>query len=128
MGEPGIGQGSATASECRYWVVLNPTHDERRQRPTLMEEIVHVHLKPRTDRLRLTGEVVGRSYKKSVEQQAYFVGAAALLPQRVVKGARTRGWHRRGIGGRAICECGAGAVSNETLGSRTPGDNGNFRE
>jgi len=73
-----------------HWVVLNPTHDERRQRPTLMEELVHVHLNHEPSELRSDGEIVVRSYKKSVEQQAYFVGAAALLPQRIIKGALTR--------------------------------------
>lgn len=83
--------GALRLPDGRHWVILNPTHDERRQRPTLMEEIVHVHLNHAPTELRLTGEVVARSYKKSVEQQAYFIGAAALLPQRVIKGACTRG-------------------------------------
>lgn len=72
-------------------VVLNPTHDDRRQSATLMEELVHVHLKHEFTQLRSDGTVTTRTYKKSVEQQAYGIGAAALLPSRVLKGARTLG-------------------------------------
>lgn len=72
-------------------VVMNPTHDPRRQLPTLMEELVHIELGHNPSELRPDGSIMVRTFDKTAEQQAYFVGAAALLPGRVLKGARTRG-------------------------------------
>lgn len=72
-------------------VVMNPTHDRQRQRATLMEEIAHLHLGHRPAQLICIQGVGLRTWNHSAEQQAYWVGAAALLPERIVKGARTRG-------------------------------------
>lgn len=72
-------------------VVLNPTHNPQRQRATLMEELSHVFLKhPPSKLMVLNGNLTIRTYKSSHETQAYFVGAAALLPRHVLKGAITR--------------------------------------
>ena len=72
-------------------VVMNPTHEIQRQRATLMEEIAHIHLCHRPTQLIRSNGVAFRSWNKSNENQAYWVGAAALLPERVLKGARTLG-------------------------------------
>ena len=61
--------------------ILNPTHPPHRTKITLMEEIAHVHLRHVPTELR--GRENGlrmRDYNKSQEEEAYGVGAAALLP------------------------------------------------
>lgn len=70
-------------------IVLNPTHPDTRKRATLMEELSHMHLnhKP-TDLIILEGEFAMRCYKKTQETEAYWVGAAALLPKAVLQYAR----------------------------------------
>lgn len=74
-------------------VILNPAHGIQRNRATLMEEISHVFLGHKANRLavvvsesRAAGKAGGqnniltRDYNKSDEEEAYAVGAAALLP------------------------------------------------
>ena len=71
--------------------VLNPIHDPRRQRASLMEELAHLSLDHKPSRLISYDSVIVRTWNKTEETQAYWVGAAALLPRRVMKGARTLG-------------------------------------
>lgn len=61
--------------------ILNPNHPRRRNRITLMEEIVHIYRAHRPTGLRdvLPGLRV-RDYNKNQEAEAYGVGAAVLLP------------------------------------------------
>ena len=61
--------------------ILNPTHPHRRNRITLMEEIVHTHRNHRPTGLReiMPGLRV-RDYDQAQETEAYGIGAAALLP------------------------------------------------
>jgi Zn-dependent peptidase ImmA (M78 family) len=64
-----------------YLCVLNPTHDIKRRRITLMEEISHVFLRHAPTAVRqLGGGLAARGYDHGQEQEAYGVGAAALLP------------------------------------------------
>jgi len=71
-------------------IVYNPTHAITRQRATIMEELAHLHLRHDGSKLVSTRRNNGfRSYNKSEETQAYFVGAAALLPIDVLKKARS---------------------------------------
>jgi Zn-dependent peptidase ImmA (M78 family) len=64
-----------------YLCILNPTHDVRRQRITLMEEISHVFLRHAPTTVRdLGGGLSSRNYLASQEQEAYGVGAAAIMP------------------------------------------------
>jgi len=61
--------------------ILNPTHSLRRRKITLMEEIVHVHLRHVPTELRQRADGLQmRDYNKPQEEEAYGVGAAALLP------------------------------------------------
>lgn len=61
--------------------ILNPTHPRRRNRITLMEEIVHVHRKHVPTSLRdITPGLRVRDYNAEQEMEAYGVGAAVLLP------------------------------------------------
>lgn len=81
--------GTLHLPDGKILVVMNSTHDIRRQRATLMEEIAHVHLKHTPSKLQIIDGVVLRSWDQTVENQAYWLGATALVPERVLKGART---------------------------------------
>ena len=66
-------------------VILNPTHGRARTTATLMEEICHVFLGHQPNRLSVVtkderGRVLNRDYRKADEEEAYGVGAAALVP------------------------------------------------
>ncbi len=64
-----------------YLCILNPTHDIRRKRITLMEEISHVFLRHKPTAVRnIGGGLSSRDYDSSEEQEAYGVGAAAIMP------------------------------------------------
>jgi hypothetical protein len=67
----------------RKLIILNPTHASSRQAATLMEEVSHVFLGHRPNRLARRsedGSVVARDFDESIEEEAYGVGAAALVP------------------------------------------------
>lgn len=79
------GACSQTLSDGRKLIILNPTHGANRQNATLMEEICHVFLGHKPSRLAVKnynkkGEVIARDYRHDVEEEAYSVGAAALVP------------------------------------------------
>jgi hypothetical protein len=66
-------------------IILNPNHTPNRQNATLMEEISHVFLGHKPSRLAITsvnkdGKVIARDYHAEIEEEAYSVGAAALVP------------------------------------------------
>lgn len=75
-------------------IIFNPTRDPRRRTATLMEELAHVHLGHKPSELQRIGGLVIRTCCNSNEKQAYAVGAAALLPAYLLKGAQTRGFSR----------------------------------
>lgn len=71
-------------------IVLNPTHTKNRQNATLMEEICHVFLGHKPSRLAIKtknkdGKVIARDYNAAIEEQAYSIGAAALVPYSSLK-------------------------------------------
>jgi len=71
-------------------VILNPTHGRSRTNATLMEEICHVFLGHQANRLSVVtkderGKVMSRDYRKTDEEEAYGVGAAALVPYATLK-------------------------------------------
>jgi hypothetical protein len=79
------GACSQTLPDGRKLIVLNPTHGENRQNATLMEEISHVFLGHKPSKLAVTnynkqGQPIAREYRAEVEEEAYSVGAAALVP------------------------------------------------
>ncbi len=85
------GACSQTLPSGEKLIVLNPTHHINRQHATLMEEISHVFLGHTPSRL-----VVGnktRDYHAEIEEEAYGVGAAALVPfsalRRMIKQGKT---------------------------------------
>lgn len=66
-------------------VILNPKHGDQRNNATLMEEVCHVFLGHRANRLAIlaegkNGKTVARDYNESDEEAAYAIGAAALVP------------------------------------------------
>jgi hypothetical protein len=64
-----------------YLCILNPTHDLRRRRITLMEEIAHVFSRHRPTTVRdIGGGLSSRDYDASQEHEAYGIGAAAIMP------------------------------------------------
>ncbi|MDT4898214.1 MAG: hypothetical protein QOH25_3291 [Acidobacteriota bacterium] len=81
-------------------VILNPKHGAARNNATLMEEVCHVFLGHKANRLHIVaedknGKTVSRDYNEEDEEAAYAVGAAALVPfaalQRfVLKGKTSR--------------------------------------
>jgi hypothetical protein len=86
-------------------VILNPAHGTHRNRATLMEEIAHVFLGHKPNRLAVVGrnptvregastqKIVARDYNQADEEAAYAIGAAALVPyaalRRMVAAGRT---------------------------------------
>jgi hypothetical protein len=61
--------------------ILNPTHSRRRNKITLMEEIAHTYLEHVPSSLVMAADGLQfRDYDRSQEDDAYGVGAAALLP------------------------------------------------
>lgn len=66
-------------------VILNPQHGLQRNHATLMEEVCHVFLGHKANRLAIVaqnkqGRLVARDYNEEDEEAAYAVGAAALVP------------------------------------------------
>ena len=77
-------------------VILNPAHGLQRNRATLMEEVAHVFLGHKPNRLaaitgddgsdkspnakQLRGRRLARDYNQTDEEAAYAIGAAALVP------------------------------------------------
>jgi hypothetical protein len=66
-------------------VILNPRHGVQRNNATLMEEVCHVFLGHKANRLHIIaenkqGKTVSRDYNDDDEEAAYAVGAAALVP------------------------------------------------
>lgn len=84
------GACSQTLHDGRKLIVLNPTHGENRQNATLMEEICHVFLGHKPSRLAIKtknkhGKTIARDYQPEIEEEAYSVGAAALVPYSALK-------------------------------------------
>lgn len=79
------GACSQTLHDGRKLIILNPTHGKNRQNATLMEEICHVFLGHKPSRLAVenraaNGRIIARDYHAEIEEQAYSIGAAALVP------------------------------------------------
>lgn len=88
----GSGSGAWSGGTCAQalpngWrlVILNPKHGQARNNATLMEEVCHVFLGHKANRLSIVatnkaGRTVARDYNESDEEAAYAIGAAALVP------------------------------------------------
>jgi hypothetical protein len=94
--------GACTLPNGMKMVILNPTHGRSRTNATLMEEICHVFLGHQPNRLSIVakderGKVMNRDYRKADEEEAYAVGAAALVPYAALKKLLLQGWTSKRI-------------------------------
>jgi hypothetical protein len=83
-------------------VILNPRHGRARTNATLMEEICHVFLGHKPNRLSIVtqdkrGRMMARDYRRADEEEAYAVGAAALVPYAALKSLLLQGKNVREI-------------------------------
>ena len=83
-------------------VILNPRHGAERNNATLMEEVCHVFLGHKANRLSIVaedknGKTVSRDYNEEDEEAAYAVGAAALVPFAALKRFVSKGKTSREI-------------------------------
>ena len=92
------GACSQALPDGRKLIILNPTHGKNRQNATLMEEICHVFMGHKPSRLAIKnvnkdGQTIARDYRPEIEEEAYSIGAAALVPysalQRMVNQGKT---------------------------------------
>lgn len=79
------GACSQALPDGRKLIILNPTHGKNRQNATLMEEICHVFMGHKPSRLAIEnknkdGQTIARDYRAEIEEEAYSIGAAALVP------------------------------------------------
>ncbi|REJ78166.1 MAG: ImmA/IrrE family metallo-endopeptidase [Acidobacteria bacterium] len=105
----GAGKDSWSGGACsqplpdgRKLIILNPTHGKNRQNATLMEEICHVFLGHKPSRLAFRengtdSNLKARDYNAEIEEQAYSVGAAALVPYESLREFVIRGRTSRQI-------------------------------
>lgn len=82
--------GACSLPDGMKLVILNPNHGPARTKATLMEEICHVFLAHQPNRLSVVtkderGKVMNRDYRQADEEEAYGVGAAALVPYATLK-------------------------------------------
>lgn len=95
--------GACSLPDGMKLVILNPNHGAARTKATLMEEICHVFLAHQPNRLSIVtkderGKVMNRDYRKTDEEEAYGVGAAALVPYAALKRLLLQGRTARDIG------------------------------
>ena len=69
----------------RWAIVLNREHDLKRQRPSLMEELWHILLGHKLTKITKIGAQYGRTFDSDNEHDAYYAGAATLLPYPAIK-------------------------------------------
>ena len=95
----GWGRSPATGEEL---ILVNPAHHPRRQRVSLMEEVVHIVLgHPKTVLVcNHQGVARPRTYDQAIEEEAYCVGAACIIPWPALFSAV----HRRGEDDSTIAE------------------------
>lgn len=95
--------GACSLPDGMKLVILNPNHGPARTKATLMEEICHVFLAHQPNRLSVVtkderGKVMNRDYRRTDEEEAYGVGAAALVPYAALKRLLLQGKNSREIG------------------------------
>ena len=72
--------GSLPLPDGKVIILMNPTHSLTRRHATLMEELAHIHLKHKPSGLVVVaGFLTTRTFNKTNETKAYWVGAAALV-------------------------------------------------
>jgi hypothetical protein len=72
--------------------ILNPRHQQRRNKVTLMEEITHSFLNHRPTKITLRSSAIQvRDFDIAQEKEAYGTGAAALVPWAILFGLVNQG-------------------------------------
>jgi hypothetical protein len=79
-----------------FIVILNQKHSSGRQAATLMEEVCHILFGHKPSGIS-ADRIGGRSYNFNVEEEAYAVGAAALVPYYSLKNLLVSGLSVRKI-------------------------------
>jgi Zn-dependent peptidase ImmA (M78 family) len=79
-------------------VILNQRHSPGRRAATLMEEVCHILFGHKPSEIR-SDRIGGRSYNFNIEDEAYSVGAAALVPYHSLKTLLISGASIRKIAG-----------------------------
>ena len=88
----GWSAGSLALPDGTVAVIMNPKHAKTRARATLMEEIAHIHLAHQPSLLTAgANQITARSYDEQQEREAYWVGAAALVPMWQLRQAQRLG-------------------------------------
>jgi Zn-dependent peptidase ImmA (M78 family) len=82
--------GAVTTADGTHVIVLHPRQTGERINATIMEEIAHILLGHEPSAIHSEGGLTLRTYDKESEQEAYWTGAAALLPAVVVAKALWR--------------------------------------
>lgn len=83
--------GARQLPDGRWIVLLNPNQTPERAVSTMAEELAHAHLDHRPSALLPDAAgLIGRTFDEADEDEAYWTGAAALLPSAVVARAV---WH-----------------------------------
>lgn len=90
------GTGSRALPNGWRLIILNPKHGAARNNATLMEEVCHVFLGHKANRLAIVaqnkqGKTIARDYREADEEAAYAVGAAALVPYSSLRRMMRRG-------------------------------------
>lgn len=83
--------GSVHLPRGRVGIMINPTHAPTRIRATLMEELAHIFLEHAPSQLIMVNGLSMRSFNKTNETQAQWVGWAALVPLVVLEHAQSNG-------------------------------------
>lgn len=86
----GWSAGTKQLPNGEFFIIINPNHLETRKRATLMEELSHIYLDHKPSEFILHNGLAFRTYKKTVENQAYWVGSSALVPKNVLEIARAK--------------------------------------
>lgn len=69
----------------KWAVVWNSSQSKRRQRISLLEEIWHILLGHKLNRITKVADIYGRTFAEVEEHDAYYLAAATLLPANVIQ-------------------------------------------
>lgn len=69
----------------KWIIVFNKTHERERQKVSLLEELWHIIQGHRLTSVVKVGSIYGRSFEHEEEHDAYYLAAATLLPEKVLR-------------------------------------------
>jgi Zn-dependent peptidase ImmA (M78 family) len=71
----------------KWAIVRNEQHQVVRQRVSLLEEFWHILLGHKLTKIAKIADAYGRTFEEEEEHDAFYLAAATLLPERVIKNA-----------------------------------------